>query len=73
MAQKKKNQKGRLSAVRSNELLCDLKDTLQTVADTGSAGCKLCGFQVTGSDYGEILEKLGRHAEEAHGNQFLVA
>jgi len=62
-----------LSSVRSNDLLCDLKDTLQTIADTGSTECRLCGFQVTGSDYGEILEKLGKHAEEAHGNQFLLA
>jgi len=61
-----------LSNVRSNDLLCDLRDTLQTIADTGKAECKLCGFQVNGSDYGEIFEKLGRHAEEAHGNQFLL-
>ncbi len=61
------------NSVRSNDLLCDLKDTLQTIADIGTAECKLCGFKVTGSDYGEIFEKLGRHAEEVHGNQFLLA
>jgi predicted HNH restriction endonuclease len=63
----------RLSNIRSDDLLCDLKDTLQTIADTGGTKCRLCGFQVTGSDYGEILEELGRHAEEAHGNHFLLA
>jgi len=59
--------------MRNDDLLKIMKETLYQIAEEGKAYCRFCGFQVEGKDWDEILEKLGKHAEEAHGNQFLFA
>lgn len=44
----------------------ELKGTLEKVAKTGEAKCRLCEHTVTGDNFGEIFEKLARHGEEKH-------
>ncbi len=44
----------------------ELIGTLEEVAETGEAQCRLCDHTVEGDDYGEIFEKLAEHGEEAH-------
>jgi len=44
----------------------ELIGTVENVARTGKAQCRLCDHVVEGDDYGEIFEKLAEHGEEAH-------
>ncbi len=44
----------------------EVKGTLERVADTGVAQCRLCDHTVEGDDFGEIFEKLAEHGEEEH-------
>lgn len=44
----------------------EIAGTLETVAEEGEAQCRLCDHTVEGESFGEILEKLAEHGEEAH-------
>lgn len=44
----------------------EITGTLERVAETGVAQCRLCDHTVEGDDFGEIFEKLAEHGEEAH-------
>lgn len=44
----------------------ELIGTLEGVAETGTAQCRLCPHVVEGDSFGEIFEKLAEHGEEEH-------
>lgn len=44
----------------------ELMGTLERVAETGVAQCRLCDHTVEGDSFGEIFDKLAEHGEEAH-------
>jgi len=56
---------------QASDIINDLKDTLQTVAETESATCKLCGHVVRGTSFGEIFQRLGVHGERMHSGYFV--
>ncbi|QIO25474.1 hypothetical protein [Haloarcula sp. JP-L23] len=43
-----------------------LAGTLEDVAESGEAQCRLCDHVVEGESFGEILEKLAEHGEAEH-------
>lgn len=44
----------------------ELMGTLEDVADSGEAQCRLCNHVVKGDSFGEIFELLAEHGEEEH-------
>ncbi|WP_254810636.1 hypothetical protein [Natronosalvus amylolyticus] len=44
----------------------ELTGTLEKVARTGHAQCRLCDHVVNGDSFGEIFQALAEHGEEAH-------
>lgn len=44
----------------------ELAGTLEDVAESGEAQCRLCDHVVEGDSFGEIFEKLAEHGEEEH-------
>lgn len=43
-----------------------IKKMFRKINRTGSAECRLCGHVVHGTNFGEILQKLGEHGDVAH-------
>lgn len=44
----------------------ELTGTLEQVARDGRAKCRLCDYEVEGESFGEVLEQLAEHGEDAH-------
>ncbi|WP_139327071.1 hypothetical protein [Natronorubrum daqingense] len=44
----------------------EIAGTLEEVASSGTAQCRLCDHTVEGDSFGDIFEQLAEHGERAH-------